>query len=46
MGTQFKSAPLVIDHVHVSGFGKRCAGRNTDPGTGFVGSAVLVSCTM
>ena len=40
IGTQFKSAPLVTDHVQASGgIGKRVSGRNMESWTRFVGSA-------
>jgi len=45
MGTQFRSAPFVTDHVQASGGGKRASGMKTEFGTGFVGSALLLSCT-
>ena len=39
IGTHIKSAPLVMDHVQVSGFGKGFAGRKTESGTGWLGLA-------
>src|ERR1017187_1770322 len=34
IGTHIKSAPRVMDHVEVSGFGKGFSGRKTESGTG------------
>ena len=44
IGTHDRSAPLVMDHVQVRGFGKTFSGRKTECAAGVSGLAVLVSC--